>query len=144
MGFSLKKSFRKVAGSKVSNAVSKVVNTKNLAIVAPYTAALTTGGRQALKNTYGGIAGGLVNSYTGGAGGGIFQGALDAVTGGSSAPAEGGAPIDSTGGSFFGGGGQGAGYAAAGYAPRGQPPAWVWAVAAGAVVIVAVILFRKR
>lgn len=75
MGFNVKKAFRKAVGGKVAGAVSKVVNTKNLSYVAPYTLALTSGGRQQLMKTYGpfvGAAGSLVGGGGGGAAAGVF------------------------------------------------------------------------
>ncbi len=65
MGFNFKKKFKKVVGKKVAGAVSKVVNTKNIAYVAPWASAYTTGGRAALRSAYGGAATGVARSFGG-------------------------------------------------------------------------------
>lgn len=76
MGFSVKKALKKVIGSSATNAVTKVVNTKNLAYVAPYTSLATSGGRAALQKAYGPAlqlaAGAVGGGGAAGAAAGIF------------------------------------------------------------------------
>lgn len=64
---------KRIVGKKIA----KVVTLKNVAYVAPYTAALTSGGRTALADTYGGVAKGLSSHYGGQAAGGVFGAVVD-------------------------------------------------------------------
>jgi hypothetical protein len=149
MGFSVKKAFRKVAGGKVADAVSKVVNTKNLSIVAPYTTALTTKGRAELLKTYKPLVSGAMSLYGGGGAAAAGMAALDSyqATSEDVRPYMGPAPSDAGGW----GGGAGSMVTApvqTGGAERAMP--W-WrrnlvALIAGGVglVAVAILLFRKK
>lgn len=147
MGLSVKKAFKKVAGSKISSAVSKVVNTKNLAIAMPAASVFTSGGRAALMNTYGGVAKGLVGAYTGGAGGGaadVFSGLAQEYLGGGQEPAA--DPASNSAQVFSEGGSEPLGGASR---PRpfqmgaGMPPWLLVTAAAGAALLVVLILKKK-
>ncbi len=118
--------------SRAKKALKKVKPSQALAVVAPYASVYTTSGRRALADTWGKVFTPIVSAVNPNAGAvlGTATSAFQTKKG--------------EGGGGGGGGGGGYGFPAETQGAAGQVPVWAWVAAGGAVIVAAILYFRKH
>lgn len=136
---------------KVVREAKRVVDSPVGAVIMPYTAlaSAATGSKDArtsLISTYGSLAAPVAGYFGGPAAAGIAGQLATGLTDrfAPTGPTLSGSNDDNTGGGGGGGGGQYFAQPPARMASSSSIPGWVWAVGAGVVGLVVVLLIRKR